>query len=269
MKKILGLLAFFTPAVAFADVMPGMGNGGLDSAISFGYFLSMIGFLVATFVTLVAVRKFGQSALGSIFSYLLIGTGIFFLITVFQTLGGAFFGISDQSMDVWWHIMFYMAFIFYFFGLKQLVGLGSAEQGSGVKIGMEKTWGLFAVFALGVIFVIPKWAEPLISQYDVSVLYSMGVHHFIAFALAAIVGYYLLMAKKNLGQIGRSIADPMIVSIFALALQHFWELLNESWKVVVVTDNVGEGVEKIFLIIAAGGLTYAAYRLNSFAKGQH
>lgn len=240
----------------------------METLITLGYWISFLGYLVASTVMLLAVRKFGKSAFGSVFSYLFIGTGVFFAITVFQKLGGDFFGISDESMDVWWHIMFYLAFIFYYFGLKFLVGLGNAETDTsqGVKIGTEKKWGLLAVIALAVIFIIPKSADSLVNSYLLSPLAKLGLHHFLAFILSGVVGSYLLNAKKNLGQVGRAIANPMVVAIWALALQHIWELLYESWKVVDVASATGEGIEKIFLIISAGGLAYVAWRLKSFAK---
>jgi hypothetical protein len=248
--------------------MDSMGTTGIDKAITLGYWVSFLGFLIATIIIIVAVRKFGKSTLGSIFSYLIIGTGTLLAVTIFQKLGGDFFGISSASTDIWWHFMFYMAFIFYFYGLKLLVGLGDAEAApnQGVKIGEEKKWGLLAILVLFIIFTIPKVADKYISAYTGSVFGTMGLHHFIAFVLAGVVGYYLLSAKKRLGQIGRAIATPMIIATWALALQHLWELLNESWKVVKVTSAVGEGVEKIFLTIAAISIGYAAWRLKNFAQ---
>ena len=240
----------------------------METLIALGYWISTLGFLIASIITAQAVRKFGKSALGSIFSYLFIGTGIFFAITIFQKLGPDFFGISDASVDIWWHIMFYMALIFYYFGLKFLVGLGNAETDASqeVKIGAEKKWGLLAVVILAIIFIIPKSADSLVNSYLSSPLAQLGLHHFLAFILAGVVGSYLLSAKKNLGQIGRAIANPMVIAIWAFGFQHVWELLYESWKVVDVTSATGEGIEKIFLIIAAIGLAYAAWRLKFFAK---
>lgn len=240
----------------------------METLITLGYWISSIGFLVASIITMLAVRKFGKSTLGSIFSYLFIGTGIFFVITIFQKLGDEFFGISHESVDVWWHIMFYMALVFYYYGLKYLVGLGSSENDSNqqIKIGAEKNWGLLALILLVIIFIIPSWAEPLITAYESSPVGQLGLHHFLAFILSGVVGSYLFSAKKNLGQIGQAIANPMIIAIWALSLQHLWELLTESWKVVNITGDNIEGIEKIFLIIASISITYAAWRLKSFAK---
>jgi hypothetical protein len=157
--------------------------------------------------------------------------------------------------------------ISYYFGFKALAKLGTEETGDPAKaIGAEKTWGLFVLLAVIVIFMAPHGADSYIQMYTSSALASFGLHHFIAFALAGTVGAYLLSAKKNLGQIGRAIANPMIIAIWALALQHFWELLVESWKVISVEGDMGEIVERFILIIAAICITYAALRLKALAK---
>ena len=91
----MGLLAL--PIIAFAaDGDPAW----LDTAITIGYYASFLGFLVATILMAKAVGSFGRSILSFVFSYLLTGTGIFLVITVFQTLGNDFFGIAAESAQV-------------------------------------------------------------------------------------------------------------------------------------------------------------------------
>ena len=240
----------------------------IETLISLGYYVSSVGFLVATILSGLAAQKLGKSAFGSIFSYFFIGTGVFFVITIFQKLGGEFFAISDESMDVWWHVMFYLALLSYFFGFRALVGLASGDsEGQGKAIGMEKKWGLLALVILVVVFLIPSSVETTVLRYDSSALGQLGLHHFLAFILAGVVGSYLFSIKKNIGQIGRAVAGPMIVAIWALALQHFWELLTESWAVFTLTSDNIEGVEKIFLTISAFCVISAVLRLKSFSKG--
>ena len=125
--RFLPVLALLlcVPFSASADIAPG-GDGPLDQVFTFLYYLSAFGFLLASIMMAVAVSGFGKSALGSVFSYLFLGTAVFFIITVFQTLGGEFFGIGAESMDIWWHLMFYLAFILYFIGLRFLVSLGQS-----------------------------------------------------------------------------------------------------------------------------------------------
>ncbi len=240
----------------------------LDTLISLGYYISSLGFLVATYVTFNAYRKSSQSGLKTVLSYLFIGTGIFFVITIFQKLVAmGIYTIGEDSPDIWWHIMFYMAMISYYVGFKSLAKLGSSENTeAAMATNSSKTWGIVCAVLLAVIFIIPNWADGAINVYTSSKLAELGLHHFIAFVMAGVVGAYLFSAKLFLGQIGKAIASPMILAIWALALQHFWELLVESWKVIIVTPAVGEGVEKIFLTIAAVCVILAASRLKAFAK---
>ena len=240
----------------------------IDTLITLGYYISSIGFLVATVVTFKAVKSTSQSGLKTVLSYLFIGTGTFFVITVFQKLvASGVYSIGEDSPDIWWHIMFYMAMISFYLAFKSLAHLGSTESSAtAVSNSSGKTWGIISAVLLVVIFIIPNWADQWVVMYTSSKLAELGLHHFIAFVLAGIVGAYVFSAKIFLGQIGRAIASPMIIAVWALALQHFWELLVESWKVIIITPAVGEGVEKIFLTVAAVCIIYSALRLKGFAK---
>lgn len=273
MKKwltLFGFVAFAVPMVVFADTVAIEGGGVLETAIRIAYLLSTAGFLIATVMMGFAVRQFGESTFGEIFSYFVIGTATFLVITIFQQLGPGFFFISDESMDVWWHLMFYIAMISYYKGLKSLVALGENSGGvqfsASVRSYTAFMWGGKVLLALAVIFIIPYPAESLALFYLGSPLGDFGFHHFVAFALAGMVGWYLFKAKKTLGAIGNAIATPMLVTIWALSLQHLWELQFESWKTVHVSTQVGEGGEKIFLTIAGLGVAYAAWRLAHFQK---
>ncbi len=241
----------------------------LETLISLGYWVSSLGFLIATYITFDAFRKSPQSGLKTVLSYLFIGTGVFFLITVFQKLvASGVYTLGEESPDIWWHVMFYLAMLSYYFGFKTLAKLGTSEvTDTAVSTSKSKLWGFFSLFIVAVVFLIPNWAEPLVNSYTASKVAEFGLHHFVAFALAGVVGAYLFMAKLFFGQIGKAIATPMIFAVWALALQHFWELLVESWKVIQVTPEQGEGVEKIFLTIAAVCVIFVALKLKSFSKG--
>ena len=197
----------------------------LDTLITLGYYISSIGFLIASIVTFKAAKSTSQSGLKTVLSYLFIGTGTFFVITVFQKLvASGFYTISEESPDIWWHIMFSMAMISFYLAFKSLAHLGSSESTSAsVSNISSKTWGIVSLVVLAVVFIIPNWADQWVNVYTSSKLAEFGLHHFIAFVLAGVVGAYVFSAKIFLGQIGRAIASPMIVAIWALALQHFWE----------------------------------------------
>jgi len=239
----------------------------METVITLGYYVSSAGFLLASIIMAMAARRFGKSTLASVIWYLFVGTAIFFVVTIFQKLGNDFFGISDDSMDVWWHIMFYLAMFSYYFGLRGLIGLGSADPASSQASSISpKAWGMFAAAVVIAIFVGAGPLEQLMAVYNASNLSVVGLHHFLSFIFAGVIGSYLLNAKQNLGQIGRAIANPMIIGIWSLGAQHFWELMFESWKWVNVTSEVGEGGERIFLVITSACIIYSAWRLKAFSQ---
>lgn len=239
----------------------------IETLISLGYYVSTIGFLVAAVITFNAARSSGQSGLKTVLNYLFIGTGTFFVITIFQKMSEAgVIAISAETTDLWWHLMFYLAMISLYIGFKTLARLGSADQSAAVSTDSGMVWGTITLIVLVTAFVFAGSSESFMQAYDSSRLGQLGAHHFVAFALAGIVGAYLFSASLFLGQVGRAIASPMIIAIWALAAQHLWELLTESLAVITVTSEVIEGVERIFLIIAAVCITIAALRLKSLSK---
>ncbi|KKR66061.1 MAG: hypothetical protein UU06_C0006G0012 [Parcubacteria group bacterium GW2011_GWB1_40_5] len=240
----------------------------METIITLGYYVSSLSFLLASIITALAVRKFGESTLGSIFSYLFIGTEIIFVITVFQKLGSDFFLISEASVDIWVHIMLYLALFSYYFGFRALVGLVGNSSVAVSNPGHEggKTWGIFAIVMLVIIFILPNKLESFIGAYTGSLLAGYGFHYYLACLWAGMAGTFLIRAKKYLGQIGRAIANPMTVAIWTLAVMEFWSLLAKTWKVVDLSPSSIEGVEKLFLIIASVSVTYGALHLRSLAK---
>ncbi len=239
----------------------------LETLITLGYYVSSLGFLIATYITFNAFRKSPESGLKTVLSYLFIGTGVFFVITIFQKLAaGGYYNIGEESPDIWWHLMFYLAMVSYYLGFKKLAKLGTSETSSiTTSTNASKLWGYFSLLVLLIVFIVPSGAESIINTYTSSKLAGFGLHHFVAFGLAGMVGAYLFMAKLFFGKIGKAIASPMIIAVWAFGLQHLWELFVESWKVINVTPEVGEGVEKIFLIIAAVCIIFAAMRLKALS----
>lgn len=229
-------------------------------------YVTLIEFLLGTVLMYLVVRKLGESTVRSVVAYLLLGTAMLTAVSIFLNIGAEGHGIADESFDVWWHVLFYAAFAFYFRGAQLLVSLGSgAGAGTEQKVGAGK-WILAGAIVLFV-FLFASAFEPLMVTYTSSALNSIfGLHHFISFALAGTVASYLFSMKSKLGMIGKAIANPFIIAVSALSLQHLWELITESWKLIdISTENI-ESVEQIFMIIAGTGIIWSAIKLRDFAS---
>jgi hypothetical protein len=269
-NKLAPLLSFpaflllALPSLAFAQET----SSSFGSIFSLAGYVAMVLFLVAAVLLFFTADLFKKTAMHAVLLYFAIGTAMIVAQSTFIALGAQFFGIEDTSLDVWWHFLFFWAFGYHFYGLILLSRLGISETESNPekRANTARLWGFiglcFAVFE----FIIPKYAENVMFIYTKSPLDSFGLHHFIAFAFAGIVFWYLFFAQKNLGQLGRLIANPVIFAVTALCLQHLWELLNESWHVINVAGATGEGVEKIFLITAACALIWGAWKLIAFSR---
>lgn len=263
-----GLLSLIFPFAAFADVAPGS-TPTTDMLFTIAGHVSFLLFILATVLLFYAAKLFKKTAMYAVLLYFAIGTGMIVAQSAFIALGASFFGIPDVSVDVWWHLLFYMAFAYHFVGLLLLTRLGTTEFDANPEASANtaRLWGFIGMCVAVAEFILPKILEPIMKMYTSSPLDSFGLHHFIAFIFAGIVIWYLMFARKNLGQIGKLIANPVIFAVTALSLQHLWELLAESWEVVHLEGDVIEGVEKLFLIAGATALIWGAWKLVAFQKG--
>jgi hypothetical protein len=262
-----GLLSLMLPFTAFADVAPGS-TSTTDMFFTIAGHVSFLLFVLATILLFYAAKLFKKTAMYSVLLYFAIGTGMIVAQSAFIALGASFFEIEDESLDVWWHLLFYMAFAFHFVGLLLLTRLGTSEFDASPEASANsaRLWGFIGICVAVAVFLFPRMLEPVMRMYTTSPLDMFGLHHFIAFIFAGIVIWYLMFARKNLGQIGRLIANPVIFAVTALSLQHFWELLAESWEVFHLESDVIEGVEKLFLIAGASALIWGAWKLIAFQK---
>ena len=107
----------------------------LELLITIGYALSVLGFLGASFFTLDAMRKASASGLKTVLTYLFVGMATFFFISIFQSYAEALYGIDSMSIDVWWHVMFYLAMFSFYLAFKSLTGLATSEADATAEIG--------------------------------------------------------------------------------------------------------------------------------------
>lgn len=226
--------------------------------------VSMFALLVGTVIMFLAMRKLGESTIRAIITYLFLGTLTLTFVSLYLNMGAESHGVADESFDVWWHILFYPAFIFYFMGVRLLARLSSGA--AGLETTVQKRKWIVGIVVIALVFVIPSSLESLMSQYTASAFNTVfGLHHFISFVLAGLVASYLIAMRGKLGQIGQAIATPFTIAVAAFSIQHLWELTTESWKLIDITTETIEGVEQIFMITAGIGIIWSAVKLKKFA----
>lgn len=264
-RSLLIVTALSFPMLASAATSESMDLAG--ALFEFIHYLSVLGFFISAVLFGVAVQGLTRTAFASVFINIFLGTLVLFLIPVYLMLGPAFFSVSEESFHVWWHILFYLAFALYFIGLRHMVSIGDSDTKLYYEV--PNPGGASSVVAtivlLLVAFALPRFLEGALQFYNTSVLASFGLHHFISFALAGIVAAYLIFARQRFGVIGNAIAGPMTIAVSLFSIQHLWELLTESWKIIDLSSLYIERVEMAFLFTAAIALLVAAWRLKTFA----
>lgn len=239
----------------------------VSALFEFGHYLSVLGFFISALLFGVAVQGLARTAFASVFTNIFLGTLVLFLIPIYLMLGPAFLGVSEESFHVWWHALFYLAFVLYFIGLRHMVSIGDSDTKLYYEV-PNPGGASSVVITIGILiasFFLPRFVEGILHVYNTSMLASFGLHHFISFALAGIVATYLIFARQRFGVIGNAIAGPMTIAVSLFSIQHLWELLTESWKIIELSSLYIERVEMLFLFAASIALVVAAWRLKTFA----
>lgn len=222
--------------------------------------------LISVVILALVIKQFGTSAISVIFGYFIIGTLLLAsarLFILFASLG--YFDISDETLNLGWHLLFYLSMITFF-----IAGKGFTKLGAGGEVTENFSrvlgWGLFNFILVVLIFVlIPTTDKPFTAFWAESIYANIGVFHIIALTLGGLAGFYLFRRAK-VGQVTALLATPYLVSFTLFALNHFWEMLVESWKVIVVPPGVGEKVEQVFVLPAFMLIAYAYIRLWTLVR---
>lgn len=230
-------------------------------------YLILVLLIIGLIIIHKVIKKFGASIMGNLFGYFTIGTIFLIEMRLFIHLVELnILSVANGALHFWWHVMFYLAMLSFFFGLKGLVDLADGKEDKIAK--KVSKWRLTLVIStLVIIFVSITTGNSLASFYDGPLFQNSGLHHFIAFAIASLVVYYLIQSKKKIGMIGAGIATPFIISISFWGLQHFWELLTESWKILQIDEEIIEHVEQYLVIIAVLALIYSFVQLKKVTVG--
>lgn len=204
---------------------------------------------------LVALKQNWGTSLGSVFTsffiaiVLLSGIRLFFFFTDFH-----FINIDEVTTMTIWHLMFYETIGMIIIVNKNLLSLVDTT----VKAINMSYLNILALIFMITLFFIAKPADHWIVSHIEGTFWDMfGMFHFVAFVFAGVVASSLFVIRRKFASSIGAIANPLLVSVATLSIIHLWELLNESWKVIHVTDEVGEGVERILWIPVYFFVAYA------------
>ena len=205
------------------------------------------------------IYDYKKASVGVLLIYFLNGTLLLGLIRLFLALVALqVIKIDDSTAMVIWHLMFYVAIGLFVLATRILVKIvGQTEY----KEPLSRALLVFclSIFVFGLLFVTaPSFDKLVVATFKDTFWDRVGLPHFIAFGFAGLVSYYLLQVQQKFEGNIKAIAFPLLFSIGTLSIIHLWELLNESWGVIKVSEDFGEGVE-MYLWIPVYLLTFYAF----------
>lgn len=212
------------------------------------------------------MSRYGQSDISTIFGYFIIGTISLASARLFILYGGVS-GLSDDTVTFGWHLLFYLAMVLFFIAGKGMARLSTTNIEDSHFNSKMLNWSIASVILILVIFIgMTVIDQPFTTLFNDTLIDRLGVIHFLAFLIAGIAAFYLFKRAK-LGSITTLLAVPYLCAFGMFALNHVWELLNESWQITHVADPYGELVEQIFVVPGFLLILFAYYRLDRLLRG--
>lgn len=252
----LGILIALTPLALADDDSHGGEKSNLLTILEFvNLFL-----LLATIGLIVwQTSRYTQGSVSIIWGYFLMGTLLLAAIQLFIVFNDVgVIAVHDSTFHISWHLMFYLSMLLFFMGGRGLVNLASNKPPEAAKL---KHWAIGSFVFVLIIFL---GAEPVnqfvIDYFQGTILDTFGTHHFGAFLAALLAAFYMLKVRNRYKDIIGIIATPLLIFLALFGVFHLWELLTESWKLIIVEGSVIETVEQIIAIPALSVLLYGFYK---------
>lgn len=221
--------------------------------------------IVCLIYSIRVARTFAATSVGGVFYYFTTTAFLLGLHRVFHLVGeGSLFSLAEVNMYIWMHFIFYLGIIAFILGAKKLRDM-AVKQGT-IPFGVWDKTVISILVALAIApFFIARPLEPMMASIFVgSPVDTLGLHHLFAFILALYAGYFVWKTRLAWGMMLRISMYPFLFFVVFVGVQHFWEALVESWKVLPVGHEVGEIVEQLILIFIFALFAVALRRIFLF-----
>lgn len=221
----------------------------------------------AFFLCLYLIRAIGKGVMNVIFWSFTFGIFLFGASRLLLLLtDSGVYRLNEVTLHVWWHIIFYLSMLSFIWGGIRLREIGKSQTPVGFS---RKDKILFSVFLLitAGIFVIAMPLETTLMPFLVnSPIDKLGLHHFLAVILGLITAFYLFTLKSTWGKLLTVGIMPIIAFLALIGLQHLWEFLTESLKVIVLPETSIELIEQLIVIPGLLFFNFALIRILKVIK---
>ena len=225
--------------------------------------------ILGTALFVVAARRRRDSRDGLGLGYIAAATATLGCTRLFYILAdrGHIF-IHDDTLEFWWHMIFFMAMFLFVCGGKVM----SDIEGQGSRLGTPRVLKQWCGITVAVTIACFLSAEPMdkrfVEVFDGTIWDSFGVQHFAAFIVAALTALHLYATAGGRESASTtsviSLIKVPLVSTYALfSLDHFWELLTDSWEIFDLSETTIEQIEQTIVLPAFLAAIYGGWKLRT------
>jgi len=227
--------------------------------------------LIASFIIIKSIREYGKSTVGIALLYLFNAVFVLGAIKVIFILDddsiASYANVKDVTEMFIWHTLFYYSLFLFYLAGKTLTGLVSTERKRSSYPNAKYLFIFSVVFSLILIISmpIPAVQDFLVKNLQNTWFETFGWFHIIALLLAGGIAIFLYQVKNKFkGYTG--VIGNLYIALMLMAAIHAWELLNESWHWIIVSDDFGEFIERCIWIPVFLFILYSFAKLRSLTS---
>ena len=191
-------------------------------------------------------QKFYKTNIGWI--YFLFGIILFGLTRVFYILSDqGIIPISDDTLEVWWHLIFFNSLGLIFLSIKDIMGKPQILKPKSLKRCLSVCM-ISTIFAIFVFLSAAPLDEGFVSVFSDTFWAKIGIQHLIAFAFASLIAFTLFEIRSFHEQYNSYFTSPLLIVFIIFVVYHVWELLTESLEIIVIEEEIIEQIEQILVV---------------------
>ena len=257
-------ILYLLPLPALAEDGEGYGEKALLVSVESANII--LGTIATVFFIGLAWQS-GASRQGVGVGYIACGIALLTFTRIFYILADrGTISISDDTLEMWWHLIFFLAMFACGIGGKILVG-DSEEHNPLDSLLSLKLWSILAAVLTAAVFLSAEWLDkPFVAVFQDSIWDIFGAQHFVAFVVAALALLHIgVSVSADSSNESANLIDrlklPLMITYGLFSVDHFWELLTESWEIFEFSEEIIERTEQIIVLPAFVVLAYVGWKL--------
>jgi len=208
--------------------------------------LLLFGLLVILIISFMKNKKLPNTNVGWI--YFLFGIILYGLTRLFYILSDqGIIPISDDTLEVWWHLIFFNSLILILFSIKDIMTKPQYTKPKSLKRCLLICISS-SIFTIFIFFSAVPLDEEFVLVFSDTFWAKIGIQHLIAFTFSSLIAFTLIEIRSFPERYYSFFIFPLAVVFILFVMYHFWELLTESLEIVVISEEIIERVEQIIVV---------------------